>query len=56
MTLVSNGGFLPTDNLRGIITSNYQKIVIAISLILSMLNFYFLFNIFEVSISFDETL
>ena len=47
MTLVSNGGFLPTDNLRGIITSNYQKIVIAISLILSMLNFYFLFNIFD---------
>ena len=47
MTLVSNGGFLPTDNLRGIITSNYQKIVIAISLIISMLNFYFLFNIFD---------
>ena len=47
MTLVSNGGFLPTDNLRGIIISNYQKIVIAISLILSMLNFYFLFNIFD---------
>ena len=47
MTLVSNGGFLPTDNLRGIITSNYQKIVIAISLIISMLNFFFLFNIFD---------
>ncbi len=47
MTLVSNGGFLPSDNLSDIVSSNYQKIVIIISLIFSMLNFYFLFNIFD---------
>ncbi len=47
MTLVSNGGFLPSDNLVDIISSNFQKIIIMISLILSMLNFYFLFNIFD---------
>ena len=47
MTLVSNGGFLPSDNLVDIISSNFQKIIIMISLILSMLNFYFLFNVFD---------
>ena len=46
MTLVSSGGFLP-DSLNEIITTNYQKIIFIISLILSMLNFYFLFNIFN---------
>ena len=28
MTLVSNGGFLPSDNLNEIITTNFQKIVL----------------------------
>ena len=47
MTLVSGGGFLPSDNLMEIISSNLQKIVLIFSLILGMLNFYFLFNIFN---------
>ena len=47
MTLLSGGGFLPSDNLAEIISSNLQKIVLIFSLILSMLNFYFLFNIFN---------
>ena len=47
MTLVSNGGFLPSDNLNDIILTNFQKIVLIISLIISMLNFYFLLNIFN---------
>ncbi len=47
MTLVSGGGFLPADNLMEIISSNLQKIVLIFSLILGMLNFYFLFNIFN---------
>ncbi len=47
MTLVSNGGFLPSNNLNDIITSNFQKIILTISLIISMLNFYLLFNIFD---------
>ena len=41
MTLVSGGGFLPSDNLNEIISSNFQKIILIFSLILSMLNFYF---------------
>ena len=47
MTLLSGGGFLPSDNLMEIISSNLQKIVLIFSLILGMLNFYFLFNIFN---------
>ena len=47
MTLLSGGGFLPSDNLAEIISSNLQKIVLIFSLIFSMLNFYFLFNIFN---------
>ena len=47
MTLVSNGGFLPSDSLNDIIISNFQKIILILALIFSMLNFYFLFNIFN---------
>ena len=47
MTLLSGGGFLPSDNLMEIISSNLQKIVLIFSLIIGMLNFYFLFNIFN---------
>ncbi len=45
MTLVSNGGFLPSDSLNEIIVTNFQKIILILTLIFSMLNFYFLFNI-----------
>ncbi len=47
MTLVSSGGFLPTDNLNEIIKTNVQKIILMISLIISMLNFYLIFNLFN---------
>ncbi|MDC1158644.1 potassium transporter TrkG [Pelagibacteraceae bacterium] len=47
MTLISAGGFLPTDFLTNIIKSNFQKIIFIFSLILSMFNFYLLFNIFN---------
>ena len=47
MTLVSSGGFLPSDNLSEIIGTNFQKIVLSFSLIISLLNFFFLFNIFK---------
>jgi len=47
MTLVSNGGFLPTNNLRQIVTTNLQKLSIIFSLLISMLNFYLLFNLFN---------
>ncbi len=47
MTLVSGGGFLPTDNTSKIIETNFQKIIFIFSLIISMMNFYLLFNIFN---------
>ena len=47
MTLVSGGGFLPSDNLSEIVSSNFQKIIIIFSFVLSILNFYFIFNIFS---------
>ena len=47
MTLISGGGFLPSDNLNDIIKSNFQKIILIILLALSMLNFYLIFNIFN---------
>ena len=47
MTLISGGGFLPSDNFSDIISTNFQKIVIIFLLILSMLNFFLLFNLFN---------
>ena len=47
MTLVSGGGFIPTNHLSNIIVTNFQKIILIGSLLLSMFNFYLLFNIFD---------
>ena len=47
MTLVSGGGFLPTESLNKIISTNLQKIIFIFSLIISMLNFYLVFNLFN---------
>jgi len=45
MTLISSGGFLPTDNIGKIISTNFQKIILIFSLLVSLLNFYLLFNL-----------
>ena len=47
MTLVSGGGFLPSDNLSEVISTNFQKLVLIFALIISMLNFYLIFNLFN---------
>ena len=47
MTLISSGGFLPTDNISKIISTNFQKIIFIFSLLISLLNFYLLFNLFN---------
>ena len=47
MTLISSGGFLPTDYLNNIIISNFQKIIFILSLLITMFNFYLVFNIFD---------
>ena len=47
MTLISSGGFLPIESLNKIITTNLQKIVLVFSFLISLLNFYLFFNIFN---------
>jgi trk system potassium uptake protein TrkH len=47
MTLISSGGFIPTDSLSQIIQTNFQKIVFILGLIVSMLNLFFISNIME---------
>ena len=47
MSLVSAGGFLPTDSLNNIIQTNSQKIIFFFSLFISMLNFFLIFNILK---------
>ena len=54
MTLVSGGGFLPTDVLSNIISTNFQKIIFILSLFLAMFNFYLVFNIFDKKILIRE--
>ena len=54
MSLISTGGFLPTDSLNRIIKSNPQKMVFILSLIFSMLNFFLILNIFEKKIIIRE--
>ena len=47
MTLVSGGGFIPTDDISKIIRTNFQKIIFIFSLLISMMNFYLLYNLFN---------
>jgi trk system potassium uptake protein TrkH len=47
MSLISAGGFIPTNSLSKIIQTNSQKMIFIFSLLISMLNFFFFFNIFE---------
>ena len=50
MTLISGGGFLPIDSIGKIILTNFQKVILIFSFIVSLLNFYLLFNIFNKSV------
>jgi trk system potassium uptake protein len=47
MTLISGGGFLPTNSLSNIISSNFQKLIFAFSMLLVLFNFYLVYNIFD---------
>ncbi len=47
MTLISGGGFLPTNEINKIISTNFQKIIFTFSLIISTLNIFLLFNLFN---------
>ena len=54
MSLISAGGFIPTDSLNKIIRSNPQKLVFILSLLISMLNFFFILNIFKTKVIIRE--
>ncbi len=47
MSLISTGGFMPTDSLDKVIRSNPQKLVLILSFLISMLNFFLVLNIFQ---------
>ena len=47
MTLVSTGGFLPSNSLQSIIKTTTQKNVVLLSLIISSLNIYFFYSLFS---------
>ncbi len=47
MSLISAGGFLPTDSLEKIIKSNPQKLTFIFSLLISLLNFFLILNVFQ---------
>ena len=46
MTVISSGGFLPTDSLDSIIKTNYQSVSLSLGFLISILNFYLLYNLF----------
>ena len=46
MTVISSGAFLPTNSLDRIITTNLQSIFLSLSFLVSLLNFYLIYNIF----------
>ena len=54
MTLVSGGGFIPTDDISKIIRTNFQKIILIFSLLISLMNFYLLYNLFNKKILLKE--
>ncbi len=54
MSLISTGGFIPTDSLDKIIKSNFQKIIFVISLLISILNFFLVTNILQKRILIKE--
>tara|TARA_Y100001970_G_scaffold268976_1_gene360824 strand:- start:377 stop:1156 length:780 start_codon:yes stop_codon:yes gene_type:complete len=46
MTIISSGGFLPTNTLSDIIKTNFHYIVLIFSFLVSILNFYLIYNLF----------
>ena len=54
LTTISSGGFLPTNNLTDIISDNLQILVLSITLLFPIFNFYLLFNIFTKNFTFKN--
>tara|TARA_Y100000590_G_scaffold469852_1_gene660162 strand:+ start:3412 stop:4833 length:1422 start_codon:yes stop_codon:yes gene_type:complete len=47
MTTISSGGFLPSNNLSNIITSDWQILILTLTLLFPIFNFYLLFKVFS---------
>jgi len=45
MTVISSGGFLPTDSLNDIIRNNLQSLFLCFAFLFSILNFYLIYNL-----------
>ena len=46
MTIISSGGFLPTNSLDDILKTNLHHIVLILGFLISIFNFYLLYNLF----------
>ena len=53
-TTISSGGFLPTENLSNITTSNLQILVLSFTLLFPVFNYYLLFKIFTRQFKFQD--
>jgi len=47
MSIISTGGFIPTNSLSNIIKNNTQEVILCIAFIFSTLNIFFIFNLFK---------
>ena len=47
MSLISTGGFLPTNSINQIIKNNTQEIILIFSFLISTVNIFFVYNIFN---------
>ena len=54
MTLISSGGFLPTNSLDHIIKNKTQEIILILSFLVAMLNIFFIYNLFTIKNVFKE--
>ncbi len=45
MSVISSGGFLPTNSLDDIVRNNFQSVILCFSFLLSIFNFYLFYNV-----------
>jgi len=46
LSLISSGGFIPTNSLNEIIKTNFQEVLLMISFLISLMNIFFFYNLF----------
>ncbi len=54
MSLASSGGFLPSNSLNEIVLTNLQEITLIVSMLISIFNFYLIFNLVDKKIIINE--